>query len=159
MWEISNKDQAISFLLFLCLGVIFSIIYDFFKSLRLSKKHGVFSVFLEDVLYFLLLTLATFTAFIFRTNGQPRAYAYIAELMGFILWRLTLSKYELKFLRQFFCLLFALLERLRSHISQLFSKFWDKISKLLKKLRFYLKKGLKEAKRLVYNLFNRIIGK
>ncbi len=159
MWEINNKDQAVSFLLFLGLGVIFSFIYDIFKSLRLSKKHGAVSVAIEDVIYFLLLTLASFTLFIFRTGGQPRAFAYIAEAAGFLLWRLTVSKCMVKHLSRLFRLIFSLFEKIKGSISRLLGKIGDKILKVLKKLLECVKKGLKGVKRLVYNLFERVKGK
>ena len=159
MWEISNSHQALSFLLFTALGVIAAVIYDIFKALRLVKRHGVLAVMFEDLGYFLLLTLATFTLLIFRTNGQPRAFAYFAEAAGFALWRISVSRKFLKLLLRVFGASFALASKIRSAILRHLGKISVKIKKIFKKLQNCAKKGLKESKAMVYNHLNKIIDK
>ncbi len=159
MWEISNSHQAASFLLFAALGFLAALFYDILKALRLLKRHGVLAVIIEDLAYFLLLTLATFTLFIFRTNGQPRAFAYFAEAAGFWAWRLSLSKKFIKLLRRIFGAALALISKIRSAILRHFGKFSNKFKKVFKKLQNCVKKGLKHIKPMVYNLLNKIIGK
>ncbi len=155
MWEISNIGQGATFVWALLLGIVFSFLYDILKSLRLSFRHGALAVALEDFSFCALCALLAFSLFMFTTNGQPRGYAYFAMGAGFMLWRITVSKYQIKILKRIFRIVFVI----RSKIKSIFQHFYDKISlkteKVFKKLLSKLKKVLKGVKRLVYNLFNR----
>ena len=159
MWEISSSNQAVTFLLSLALGVFLSLLYDAFKSLRLSFRHGVFAVALEDILFFALATFLSFCLFMLRTKAEPRGYAYFAMALGFLLWRISLSRKNVKLL----CRVIGIVKTIFSKISESFSRFFDKIrlqsEKVSKKFVFCVKKGLKGVKRMVYNLIKRIIGK
>ena len=155
MWEINNLDQTTTFLLALALGIFFSAVYDVFKAVRLTCRPKTIAVALSDVVYFLLLTLFTFCLFMLRTKGQPRGYAFFGELLGFILWRLTVSKYFLKILLFIFRILRSLFLKISLISSAFFGVIYRKITELYKKFMKLSKKGLKRIKQLLYNLLNR----
>lgn len=159
MWEIHSGVQAVTFAAALLLGALLSFVYDLIKSVRVYYKHGALAVFAEDFLFFAFSALVTFCLYIFTTEGQPRSYVYFAIASGFCLWRITLSKFTLVFFRRIIRLLDGVFSKLNDGFYRLFDKIYSKTQNFFKKLWLWAKKGLKEVKRIVYNLFIKIIGK
>lgn len=155
MWEINNLDQTVTFLLSIAFGILFSVLYDVFKSVRIACRLKKLTVALSDVVYFLVITLFTFCFFMLRTKGQPRAFAFFGELLGFVLWRLTLSKYFLRVLLFAFRIFRSLLLKISLISSAFFGVIYRKITELYKKFKKLSKKGLKRIKQLLYNHHNR----
>lgn len=73
------------------LGAFFGLFFDVFRIIRLSFKNPKLLVFIEDVLYFSIITLASFTFIVVENNGYLRAFLLIGELLGLILYFFTLS--------------------------------------------------------------------
>ncbi len=73
------------------LGAFFGALYDVFRIVRLSFPNPKFLVFIEDVLYFLIITLASFTFIVIQNSGYLRAFLVIGELLGAILYFFTVS--------------------------------------------------------------------
>ena len=146
-WEINSTEQLVTTLLSLAVGVFLSFIYDIFKSFRLCSKKGKAAIFFEDIVFGLIATLVCFCLLMLRTKGQVRLYVLLFLGLGFVLWRLTLSKFFIK-------ILLAVLRFLKSVLHSLkvvFSKFAKKVAAKAKKFHKSAKKGLKGVKRLLYN--------
>ncbi|MFZ2537803.1 MAG: spore cortex biosynthesis protein YabQ [Oscillospiraceae bacterium] len=73
------------------LGVAFGALYDVFRIMRLSFTNPKFLVFIEDVLYFSTITLASFIFIVIQNSGYLRAFLIIGELLGAILYFFTVS--------------------------------------------------------------------
>ncbi len=91
MWEISNSFQILGFLRALFLGGIFCVLYDFLRALRKNGMNSDFSVFIQDIIYFIVLSPVTFCFLLATTNGELRGYFFIGVILGFIVIRLTVS--------------------------------------------------------------------
>ena len=74
MWEIDIKFQLLTFLFACVLGAFYSAFYDVFRALRLVKNQKPFTIFLEDLFYFLTLAFVTFFYLLAFTNGEVRFY-------------------------------------------------------------------------------------
>lgn len=92
MWEIGINNQATTFLLSCVLGIGFSFLYYIFKIIRSVKRQKFITVFILDVLYFLIITVIFFCFFILRTNGEIRLFCFCGGAIGFTLFSLTFSK-------------------------------------------------------------------
>lgn len=92
MWEITVKSQILTFFYAVTLGIILSVLFDFFKTIRISYKHNNIFVFIEDIVFFLISTFLTFMFLMARCNGEFRTYVISAILIGFFIYRITLSK-------------------------------------------------------------------
>lgn len=82
-------------LLFLCsclIGVGFGILYDGFRVLRLFLPSGEKIVFVEDGLFFGIITVVDFLFFLSRTYGELRLFLIIGELLGFLMYYLTAGR-------------------------------------------------------------------
>ena len=92
MWEITVKSQILTFFYAVTLGIIISVLFDFFRTIRISYKHNNIFVFIEDIVFFLISTFLTFMFLMARCNGEFRTYVISAILIGFFIYRITLSK-------------------------------------------------------------------
>jgi spore cortex biosynthesis protein YabQ len=92
MWEITVKSQILTFFYAVTLGIILSVLFDFFRTIRISYKHNNIFVFIEDIIFFLISTFLTFMYLMARCNGEFRTYVISAILIGFFIYRITLSK-------------------------------------------------------------------
>lgn len=84
--------QAFSFLLAVLLGAALGVVYDVFKVLRLVGLKGKVIVFFEDILFFLISTIAIYSYYMEITDGKARIYPVIAAVIGFWLYFKTVEK-------------------------------------------------------------------
>lgn len=92
MWEINNTSQYLCFSYSLVLGAILGLIYDFFKIDRMIFNRNVFFILLEDILFWVISAFAIFSFSVVFSNGQIRGYLLFASFLGFIIYKLTISK-------------------------------------------------------------------
>ena len=93
MWEISNSLQAVCFLRAIILGLSLSLFYDIFSALRKSGLNSFFDVLVEDIIFFAVATPIIFLFLIATTNGEVRLYIILGIIIGFLILKLTLSKF------------------------------------------------------------------
>lgn len=148
MWEISNSFQLLGFLYSLGLGGIFCIIYDFLRVIRKNGFNSDFAVCLQDLLYFIFVSPATFCFLLATTNGEIRAYVLVGIIVGFVIIRLTVSRVALivfayfikAFLKiynrlyQVFNYIFTSINKFYSYTTDFFGKNLIKFLKCCKKL-------------------------
>lgn len=157
MWEINNNLQVVSFLFSLALGVCFCAFYDIFRAVRLVWCPKGLTVFLQDIIYFCILSVVTFIFLLSITNGEIRGYVLFGILLGFLLFYYTLSRYFLIILKKMLRLLNFVFKAINSGFNWFFSKIEILICKFsyfgvkfLKNTLNYCKKLLKKAKGLLY---------
>ena len=141
-----------------CLGAL----YDVFRILRLSFPHNKILVFLEDVLYFFLITVISFSFILLQNNGTLRAFLLLGELMGAILYFFTLSILIMKAANAIIKAVYTIMRFFYRITVKPFIRFFKflfclfrRIGRIfVRKLKIILrnsKKHLKERKALVYN--------
>lgn len=155
-------EQTKIFALSLGFGFLIGIFYDVLRLFRLlcSNSKKVFMVF--DLLYTLAAAIATFLFLLTVTGGSVRAYVLLGELLGFLIYFVTLGT----LLSTFFERIVACLKRVISKISKgckrLFHRmfapfrrhFLKNAKKAEKKAQFSIKKSkihLKYLHGLLYN--------
>jgi spore cortex biosynthesis protein YabQ len=90
--EVSVSNQCLVFLSSVVFGGVLGFWYDFFRIMRKSMKTGRVAAIVEDSLFWIVATAATFF-FIFITNsGEIRFFIFIGAAIGSYLYFLTLSK-------------------------------------------------------------------
>jgi hypothetical protein len=91
MWEINIKLQFFYWLLSVVLGGMYCLFYDFFRAVRLSIKCSDITVFIQDILYFSIISITTFYFLLATTNGQVRGFVIFGAVIGFVIARITVS--------------------------------------------------------------------
>lgn len=92
MWEISSNEQYLCFIYSMCLGAFLGLIYDFFKIDRNVFKRRKLTVVFQDILFWIISAFMFFSFSIVFSNGQIRAYLLLGSFLGFLIYRMTLSK-------------------------------------------------------------------
>ena len=91
---ITNK--AYIFIIFVIVGIIIGIIFDFFRILRKSFKTRDFITYIEDIIFWIISGIILIYAMCKFTDGELRFYTIIGLSLGAIIYLLTVSKYVIK---------------------------------------------------------------
>lgn len=149
MWEISNYNQIISFLLSICLGSVFCFFYDVVRALRKVCINSFFAVAVTDVLLWTFYAFITFIFLMATTNGEIRAYVLWGELIGFGLFRISISKLLFPFLSFIILKAYAL----KRKTTRILGVIYTKIEELCLKMLKYMCNLIKSIKKLLKNTF------
>lgn len=72
-------------------GMIIGACYDIFRIIRVAHTPGKTGILIEDLLFALICTIVTVIFLQCFTDGAFRFFVLIGELMGFILYQLTIG--------------------------------------------------------------------
>lgn len=92
----NNLEQLISFLYFIIVGVIISIIFDVFRILRRTIKTSDLVTNIEDILFGIITGIIILISIYWFNKGELRLYIFIAILIGITTYMIFISKYFIK---------------------------------------------------------------
>lgn len=137
-------NQIINFLQFITIGVIVALIFDFFRAYRTRKKVSNFSVMIQDIVYFLIVTIIIVFSIVNFLDSSLRLYIFFAIVIGIMLYISLLSKFILKIYETFFMTLFFIIDvfftpiKLILQILKKIYNFFEKYIKICCKKIFYV---------------------
>lgn len=143
-------NQTATFLYAVLFGCLICLLYDVFRLVRVTKKYTVLSVFVQDILFWALVTFLTFLFLLSRTNGALRGFVIVGQILGFIIFRCTFSDWLFPLFAKFFLSLARFstcIEHKKTALLRRFTTFLEKVVKITGKK---LKKGLKTMGHLLY---------
>lgn len=73
------------------LGIFLGIFYDIFRIIRLLISPKNLSVFIQDIVYFLVSGFLTFLFLLVFNYGESRFYILVGETLGWILYHISLG--------------------------------------------------------------------
>ncbi len=77
---------------FFLLGVGITFFYDLFRIFRRVVRHGTLWISLEDLLFWILVSVGVFSFFYYENNGAFRWFAVFGAGVGMFLYKRTLSE-------------------------------------------------------------------
>ena len=86
MIDLSLCDETISFLLFVGIGMLFSIIFDFFRAIRKFTKTKSQLVYIQDIIYFVLIGIILLVAILNIRRDIFRLYLILAIILGITIY-------------------------------------------------------------------------
>ena len=90
------SNQAYLFAIFIIIGVIICLLFDFFRILRRVFKTADFITYIEDIIFWILTGfIVLYSVFTFN-NGEIRIFMFLGIMLGVIAYMLFLSKYIIK---------------------------------------------------------------
>lgn len=99
------------------------------------------SVFIGDMFFWIVSAFVTFIFLLSRTNGEIRGYVLISMLLGFVIWRITLSKplfyafvTVIGFQRHILGKIIDFINRCTDKLAVILTVFTGKIIKIIKSL-------------------------
>ena len=147
MNDIVVAEQVYAFAAALALGAVLCFAYDILRVLHRYVCRGKVAIFILDLLFWIITALGTLFVLIIFCKGYLRAYVFFGEILGFVIFRLSLSSasfFILDFLfravRRVFEILmkpvFWAFEKIKGifvRVSGTLDKFFEKIMNDLKK--------------------------
>lgn len=136
--------QLIEFLHFVVIGIVISLIFDFFRAYRGAKKTNNFTVFIQDFIYFFIVTIIIICSIINVLDSSLRFYIFIAIILGISIYISIFSKFFLKIYNKFFITLAFIIDLFILPIKLCFQvvvkiyKFFEKYIKKCCKKFFYV---------------------
>lgn len=95
-----TSGQQLNLFLLSCLfGLPIGIFYDIFRVIRLIFKHGKIAVIAEDILFFIFYGIFLMCFTVTAARSEFRFFYVFGNLLGFILYYVTLGNIVLRFLR------------------------------------------------------------
>jgi spore cortex biosynthesis protein YabQ len=88
---LSMPGQAWLFLTTVGVGAVAGLFYDFFRVLRKTAPHGRLAVQLEDLFYWLAVTVLVFYFMLHRNYGEIRLFSLLGMAVGATLYFVTVS--------------------------------------------------------------------
>ena len=79
---------------------LFGVLYDFFRVFRLIRKSGKLAIFFQDIVFFVLSAGGTFVLMLARSMGEMRFYIIAGEILGFLIYFLTVGELVVRFTRR-----------------------------------------------------------
>ncbi len=150
MWEISNNFQILSFLYSIILGAGIALIYDIFRAFRLCFNTKNITVFVQDIIYFIIISNLIFLFLISTTKGEVRGYVLLGICIGFVVSNMSISKVFLICITWVLRFFLGLMKKFLGRFNYISDKIICFIEKIFKKGIKCFKKGLKNARDLLY---------
>lgn len=93
---VSVSSQAYIFLCTVIGGMVVGFVYDIFRVSRKIIKTKNIIVYLEDIIFWFLVSFLTFMVLFMSNSGQIRGYAFIGLVLGVIIYALLISYYVVR---------------------------------------------------------------
>lgn len=127
------QNQLFVLLYSLAVGVALGILFDVFKIKREFFGVTRLILFFDDLVYMLICTVVLILGVFKVNNGKLRWYELLAPAVGFIIYRLTLSKLIIAF----FYFLSSRIKKLFKLVIKFVRKLLNPVLKLLERLCVY----------------------
>ena len=84
-------EETTVFLIFVVVGMLFSVIFDFFRAIRKVKKLKSRTIYIQDIIYFLIIGTILLFVIINYMNTELRVYLILAIILGVIIYISTVG--------------------------------------------------------------------
>ena len=154
-YQVDAYAQFITALIAAGVGMELCLAYDLLRLVRYAYRPSVLGAFVQDIVWWLLATLATCLVLLVRCSGTVRVYALLSIAVGFITCRFTLSLLLMKLGKQIVDIIKGVIGWLNktvfAPIIGLIGLVSSKFTKIIKKFIKTVKNLLKDSGLVVYN--------
>ena len=147
MLQMDIMDEFYIFLIAINYGLILGAIYDFYRVFRYFSKPKKTLTAIEDLLFWLIMTIIIFNFLLKRTDGIIRGFVILGFIIGYIFYISVISKYSYVLLKRVFGLIFTVISEIIKIIIYPFKKVLRYFSKRGNKMARILKITLKDARK------------
>lgn len=139
------------------LGCALEILFDLFRAFRLIIPHKTAATVLEDILFMIIWAGAVVCFTNVFAKGDMRIFYIIGNILGFILWRVTIGNPLVRLLSKILNVFFKLLKWLFSPITKLYVRTYKKWAyKFVNNAKNHKRKKnpLIAVRKMLYNVCN-----
>ncbi|MBR5227797.1 MAG: spore cortex biosynthesis protein YabQ [Clostridia bacterium] len=80
------QKETITFLTFVLVGIIYGVIFDFFRALRKVKKRKDIVVCMQDIIYFIIVGIILIFAMYIHMKEKLRVYLLLSIILGIVIY-------------------------------------------------------------------------
>ena len=117
------QEEVYVFLWSIVIGIILALIFDFFRLMRRKGNTRNFVVYIQDIIYWLIVAVIIITSAFITNDGEIRGFMFIGYIIGAIFYLFIFSKFFLKI----FGSLLDFVENIISCCRNIIRKFANKI--------------------------------
>ena len=161
--DIAHQTQVFIYACLLGAGIGF--VYDIFRVMRIAFNSNSVVIFLQDILFCLVVTAASAWYLLYENMGKIRMFIILGEVLGWIIYYFTIGDIVIKFSEKIINILkrilgvitkwvFMPLIRILCSILRLFAVPFKFIFKIATKLAIIMNFRLKRRYIMMYNLNN-----
>ncbi len=88
---LSMSNQALLFFSTVLMGALIGFVYDWFRVIRGLFKHPNFLIHIEDVLFWIAVSIGIFVFMLNKNYGEIRMFSVCGIFIGMILYYFTIS--------------------------------------------------------------------
>lgn len=132
--------------MFVLLGAIFSVIFDFFRALRKVKKPKNFTVYIQDIIYFCIIGAILIVTMINYTKESFRLYLLLSIVLGVFIY-----------IGVFGNMIFNIFQNIIKASNEIVEFIFITLElpkQLFKKQMWFIKKIVKNCCKKIYNMVN-----
>ena len=118
-------EQVYIFFTSVIIGAIMGIIFDFFRALRRKGNTKNILVYIQDVIFWLIIAIIIIVSSFIINNGELRGYMLLGYILGAIIYMLIFSKY----IKLLFGIIFDFIEKIFGYLMLPFEKLARKLEK------------------------------
>lgn len=74
-------------------GIILGLVYDLYRTIRYHSKPNKFIAYIQDFLFWIIITYVFFSTLVKINWGEIRAYIVLGFIIGAIIYSITFSRY------------------------------------------------------------------
>lgn len=117
-------NQVYVFFCSILIGAVLTLIFDCFRLMRRNKKTRDLIVYIQDILFWIIVAIVIIISAFITNSGELRGYMFIGYILGSMFYLLLFSRLILK----------------------IFGTVFDKIDLVFEKIFYFLRKILKKFK-------------
>lgn len=118
-------EQVYIFFTSVVIGAIMGIIFDFFRALRRKGNTKNILVYIQDIIFWLIIAIIIIVSSFIINNGELRGYMLLGYILGAIIYMLVFSKY----IKLLFGIIFDFIEKIFGYLMLPFEKLARKLEK------------------------------
>ncbi len=140
-------NQISCLLLFILIGILIGLIFDFFRILRKSFKTNVIITTIQDILFWLITGFILLFSIFILNDGAIRLYMFFSLFFGIYLYLVTFSKIIIKYLISIISFFKKILSIPLKFILNIILKIKKIIDKIFINIRHFFTKIVTESKK------------
>ena len=90
------QNQTYVFLVSILVGGLLGAIFDFFRILRRKGNTKSYMVYIQDILYWIIVTFIIVMSAFITNDGELRGYMFVGYILGAIIYIVTISSHLLR---------------------------------------------------------------
>lgn len=118
-------EQVYIFFTSVIIGAIMGVIFDFFRALRRKGNTKNILVYIQDIIFWLIIAIIIIVSSFIINNGELRGYMLLGYILGAIVYILAFSKY----IKLLFGFIFDFIEKIFGYLLLPFEKMMRKLEK------------------------------